>query len=158
MNEFDHDYYILSEDDYVFVEHNFDTILVEEYEKSKAEYLVVWKELKDVVSPRVMKEYTSTIGILNREIAKELFSNYNDTVMTLDNAGQNMYKFMTTFNTIGTLEEERFHPYWTGSEIFVYGNGSMTLNQMDNPLIFENTMSSCYQFYIKNKEKFINEA
>ena len=148
MNEFDHDYYILSEDDYVFVEHNFDTILIEEYEESKAEYLVVWKQTKSVVDPKSKKELMSTIGILNRETAQLRFPNYNETVKSNKKASKNMLNFINKFKTLGTLKKKRFHPYWTGNYVFIHGK-----KRYDR--IFKNTISSCYQFYVKNKKKFI---
>ena len=38
-----YDYYILCEDDYIFMKDNYDTVLVSELEKQGVEYLVTWK-------------------------------------------------------------------------------------------------------------------
>lgn len=157
MNEFEHDYYILSEDDYVFVKHNFDSILVEELEKSGAEYVVVWKKSQGILNPKEHREHMSTIGIMNKETAKK-FKHYNDTVLGWQ-PFISMDKFTRTFDTIGTIEKEGFHPYWYGDTVFIYcperkPNGWPQSADHNDPRIFSNTLSSCYQFYVKNKEKF----
>ena len=168
MNRFNHDYYILSEDDYIFCQNNFDTIMLDDYIKKGCEYLVNWKACPRYLGLNaaagrpagLWDEMISTIGIMSSK-HRDKFRGYNATSRP---KGRAMQSFLGRFETISGLDN------YDG---FIYEfNGSKGLigtyyfsNSRENGVVrsrdvaiqnidFSKVLVCCYQFYSKNSDLF----
>lgn len=99
----EYDYYIFSEDDYLFCKDHFDRILINEYRKQRSPYLVTYKLLRC--------NLLSTIGIISTEELKKI--NYmNDIVWTHDKV-KSMRDFLNVFSSYNCISKPySSFPYW----------------------------------------------
>jgi hypothetical protein len=101
-----YDYYIFSEDDYLFIKDNFDKILLEEYKEKnkndKVDYLVTWKSLRT--------RLISTIGIISSDALKK-YDYLRNIKWTMDK-DDGMMKFLDTFLIKPISKEYSGFPYW----------------------------------------------
>ena len=166
MNTFEHKYYILSEDDYLFTKNNFEKILLENYLKSNSDYLVTWLQ-----KPKGMI-LQSTIGILSCD-KRYLFEKYNDNSHDKDNA---MSSFLSRVKVSGLQDKNLIFPYSYAEfdNIIMFTNNSNDYNvdtdYSKTPHLFlnafcfdenidydtNNMIVCCYQFVEKYMDKLFN--
>jgi hypothetical protein len=96
-----YDYYILCEDDYVFVQDNFDNILIQEYNNKDTEYMVTYKNNKGELS---------TIGILSSEVARN--KHYFSNLVFINDKCKDMLTFLNNIQCISISEKYNMFPYW----------------------------------------------
>jgi len=165
METFNHDYYILCEDDYIFTKNNFDKILLDTYIRKNCEYLVTWYENninKKVINIKKDGLGISTIGIMSKKYI-HLFIDYNKNNYDKSNA---MTHFLTKFNNISCLDtNNNLFPYWHHEKqrIVLLDDDDFTKTMSENTIniIYENIdydriLLACYQFVVKNKDKFFS--
>jgi len=163
MNTFEHKYYILSEDDYLFTKNNFEKILLENYLKSNSDYLVTWLQ-----KPKGMI-LQSTIGILSCD-KRHLFEKYNDKSCDKDTA---MRSFLSRIEVSSLQDENHIFPYWHAeiNSIIMFTNKSTVdlaknggINAFYSNFKFDenidydtnNMIVCCYQFVEKYMDKLFN--
>lgn len=143
MNQYD--YYIYCEDDYVFVQDNFDDILVRQYQQKNVDYLVTWKqyEKQHTLSPN---ELVSTIGIVSHDTLNRL-KYLTDLPITNDKCGM-MCLFLNSFRTIACLDQQyNLFPYyaWESVNDRIYYHGyDNSLTKKDNLM---RILLASYQYY-----------
>ena len=149
MNKTDYDHYILSEDDYLFIKDDFDTILIDEYKKYNSDYHILWRGLpventdnnaiqniKNNGAWRGPGELICTIGIISNENKNKCIDkNFNNTNM---NKKMAMWNFLHSFNSISYSRNTVF-PYYgydTDSiDLFINDNNEqiMPVNSKRDP-------------------------
>jgi hypothetical protein len=143
-----YDYYILCEDDYVFVKDNFDKILVEEYKTINAEYMITYRN----------KGGLSTIGIVSNEVLKN--KNYLNDVKFVNNKCKDMVIFLNKFQYESISEKYNAFPYWgaisakdlTNLQIAIYGCSKLETKEQ----IKDRILLSCIQLLDENLEINLN--
>lgn len=149
----DYDYFIFSEDDYIFTLDNFDSIMVEQYKKYNKGLLVTWKSMpeEDVWES---KEGISTIGIvstkeLNRiefnlsKKCKEIYKNDDDTKMSI-NKHKAMKTFFSNFENIYAIQDYNMKYWdWRNAKVITMNNKCSSKNPKD--------LLVCYQHYSNYK-------
>ena len=166
-NQFKHDYYIFSEDDYIFCKDNFDTIIIDNYIKKNCEYLVNWKKFPHS-KRKSSGELISTIGAISSKYIN-LFNGFNAKKKGKVKA---MCVFFKTFNTITSLNSPNDgFIYWEfGREDWENGSGNYFFSNTHpsgfyigpedkevnaSDIDLTNVILSSYQFYIKHDNLFI---
>ena len=158
MKKFNHDYYILCEDDYIFTKNNFDKILLDTYIKKNCEYLVTWYENnnnKKIIDIRKECLGISTIGIMSKKYI-HLFIDYNKNNYEKSHA---MSHFLKKFNTISCVDtNNNLFPYWDhpNQRIALWDNDDFQINISDENIDYDRILLACYQFVVKNKDKFFS--
>lgn len=181
MNKTDYDNYILCEDDYLFVKDNFDTILLDEYNKYNSDFHVLWRTHYPKEKWQNLKDNgpwwgggICTIGILSNEKSKLIDKNYNNVNMT---KGAAMYTFLKSVNSISYTRNTIF-PYYAykNDSIQLYINNDdpkfVDTNSKRNPKIYNNLINiingnvpnpkniktpilACYQFVEKHYPQYL---
>ena len=164
MKTFNHDYYILCEDDYIFTKNNFDKILLDTYIKKKCEYLVTWYEnqnnnKKKVINYNYDVVGISTIGIISKKYI-HLFIDYNKNNYDKCSA---MSHFLRKFKTISCLDtNNNLFPYWyyeTKKILLLDDNDykkTISENTISKNIDYDRILLACYQFVVKNKDNFFS--
>ena len=99
----EYDYYIFSEDDYVFCMDYFDRILVNEYNNQRSPYLVTFKLLRC--------NLLSTIGIISsKELEKIGYFNGINWTMDKEKSMRDFLNAFSSYNCIG--KSYSAFPYW----------------------------------------------
>lgn len=132
MFKFNHDYYILCEDDYYFTKNNFDKILINDLILKNVDYLVTWKQY------HLLYEFNgliSTCGILSQN-SKKYLVNYNNIN---NDKCMAMNKFLRLFKTIGSLSNYDLFIYDNDKHLTLYSNkGEGIINNETNKIKCKN--------------------
>ena len=97
-----YDYYILNEDDYMFIKDDFDSILIDEYKQKDVDYMVTY--LNEVGA-------MSTVGIISKEQA-EKHKYFTDIPFTNDKCLDMHAFFHSSFSICCISEAHNAFPYW----------------------------------------------
>ncbi|MAH45130.1 hypothetical protein CMI37_04825 [Candidatus Pacearchaeota archaeon] len=98
------DYYILTEDDYLFVKDDFDKIMVDQYEKHEEQYMVTWR--RSPYSGGFQREEISTTGIISKCALSQIGYFESFFLSGLTSKGACMIGFLDSFSGISSLDYE----------------------------------------------------
>ena len=127
MNATNYDYYILCEDDYCFIKDNFDTILINEYNKYNTDYHVLWKNERGIC----------TIGIISKNKSLVL-KDYNKKKYK-GGKGASMSSFLAYFKNI-SFSRNIIFPYYcflaNSIHLYMDGDNKVSINSKREPKKF----------------------
>jgi hypothetical protein len=112
-----YDYYILCEDDYVFIKDNFDSILIDEYNTKNFEYMSTYQHASGAIS---------TIGILSKDVAKSK-DYFKNVCFTNSSKSGSMSTFWRSMNIESISKSYNAFPYWgyqknpNSLNVYLYG-------------------------------------
>ena len=168
INMTNFDYYFLCEDDYFFIKDNFDTKLIDEYNKYKADYHVLWRNCEKDYIGKFDDELICTIGLISKKNAPPL-KDYNNEQHQHCNGGRlkatAMINFLNTFSSISYSKNVMFPYYeWCNDSIQIYINNDGPIDSIETPEKFNEILNydsnddrspilCCYQ-YLKLCKKF----
>jgi len=186
INKTNYDYYILCEDDYMFIKNDFDTILIQESKKYNADYHVLWKALSVVFEekdgdPEARTDpdlliappgLICTIGIISKKNSK-LICDYN-SFNSQHSKGRAMVTFLSCFNRISYTRNTIF-PYYhfDGDYICLYINNQYTSKDsldtynkiisiingtVPNPNNIISPILACYQYVEKYHPEYLRSG
>ena len=154
MNLTNYDYYFLCEDDYYFIKDDFDTILINEYNKYNTDYHVLWRTCEMCneninYNGKFKGEGICTVGIISKNKSL-ILKDYNKINY---NKSASMYLFLEKFNTISYNRNVIF-PYYASlnDSIQLYIDDDLSINSKRNPLTFNNVINKI----IENKNDDTN--
>ena len=151
INSTDYDYYILCEDDYLFIKDNFDTDLLNDYKRCKSDIHVVWRQ--GPTGP--VTGLICTIGIVSKSKVEQILNGYNLTSRHKANA---MSAFLSPFPNVSSTKGTVF-PYYcyrTDSTWFYVDEGGTCINDYV-PSGTDNIIVACYQFVEKYHNHLISD-
>jgi hypothetical protein len=129
------DHYIFSEDDYIFTKHNFDTIMLHEYQQKQCDYMVTYLDSLGCMS---------TIGIISSRILSQ--KNYLQNIRFNNKKGDDMSAFLKQITHESISPMHNAFPYWgkeNNKDVTIYLFGCNCDESQEQ--IQSRTLVSCIQ-------------